>query len=89
MTDQKREQERRVIDAMPADWDKKPLSLAYEIMGFLQSIKDEGTEIDSGTNGITGDLWVTAQGVEYFISITRSAAQLSKEGKIIPGLGRA
>lgn len=82
------DRERKVIDMMPADWDKNPVSIAYELKGFLRSIKDEGTEIDSGTNGITGDLWVTIQGVEYFISITKSAGQLAKEGKIIPGLGR-
>ena len=75
---------KQVMDMMPADWDKKPLSLAYEIKGFLQSVKDEGTEIDSGTNGITGDLWVTVQGVEYFISIAKSAAQMAKEGKLSP-----
>lgn len=65
----KEEHIRAMQDVIPANWDKRPLGLAHEIRSFLESVKDEGTSIDSGTDGVTGDLWVTVQGVEYFINI--------------------
>jgi hypothetical protein len=68
-------------DVIPPEWDRKPLSLAHEIMGFLENVKDQGTNIDSGTNGEAGDLWVTIQGIEYYISIQKSGLQKAKEGK--------
>jgi len=82
---QKNEQIKGVVDmAAAAGWDTKPLSLAHEIMGFLEGVKDQGTSIDSGTNGTTGDLWVTIQGVEYFIQVGKSRGQLVKEGILPP-----
>lgn len=66
---------------LPPDWDARPLSLAHEISGFLESIKDEGTHIDSGTDGVQGDLWVKVQGVEYFVSVKRSQWQIVQDGK--------
>lgn len=78
MTDRE-ESARHLHDIIPPDWDRKPLSLAHEIRGFLDSVKDQGTEIDSGTDGISGDLWVTIQGIEYLITIKKSGAQLAKE----------
>lgn len=78
------ERMRQVMDMAPADWDRKPISLAYEIRGFLETVKDEGTSIDSGTDGTSGDLWVTIQGIEYFITMRKSNAQLAKEGKLLP-----
>lgn len=74
---------RWLLDSIPKDWDKKPILLAYEIRGFLDCIKDQGTEIDSGTDGISGDLWVTVQGIEYYINIRKSNNQLIKEGKSV------
>ena len=71
---------RTLIDIIPAHWDRKPLGLAHEIRGFLMSIRDEGSSIDSGGGDGTGDLWVTVQGVEYFIAIRKSNLQLKKEG---------
>jgi hypothetical protein len=68
-----------LMESLPVNWDKAPVLLAHEIRGFLGSIKDEGTEIDSGTNGTSGDLWVTIQGVEWFINIRKSNNQLKKE----------
>jgi hypothetical protein len=71
-------------DVIPPEWDRKPLSIAHEIRTFLDSVKDQGTEIDSGTDGVCGDLWVTIQGIEYIISVKKSNAQLAKEGKLPP-----
>ena len=47
----------------------------------MTSVKDEGTAIDSGSGDGCADLWVTVQGVEYFISIRKSNNQLAREGK--------
>jgi hypothetical protein len=78
------ERMRRVMDLIPADWDRKPVSLIYEIRGFLENVKDQGTSMDSGTDGTCGDLWVTIQGIEYFITVKKSNAQLAKEGMLAP-----
>lgn len=80
----KQERERIVLDSMPPGWDRRLISLAYEIRGFLDSVKDAGTFIDSGTDGNSGDLWVTIQGVEYFVTIRKSNRQLTREGKLLP-----
>lgn len=72
----------RMMDAIPSEWDRAPISLALEIRGFLQNVKDEGSQIDSGTDGICGDLWVTVQGIEYLVTVKKSNAQLAKEGKL-------
>jgi hypothetical protein len=74
-------------DMMPADWDRKPLALAHEIRNFLSSVKDQGTEIDSGTDGMSGDLWVKIGGVEWYINIRKSNGQLLKEGHSRESLG--
>jgi hypothetical protein len=75
---------RAMNDMIPSDWDRKPLGIAHEIRGFLASVKDQGTEIDSGMDATSGDLWVTIQGVEFFITIRRSNKQLKKDGKLLP-----
>lgn len=69
---------------MPAEWDGRAFGLAGEIRGFLASIKDQGTAIDSGGGDGTGDLWVTIDGVEYFISVRKSNKQLHREGRPLP-----
>lgn len=61
-----------VIKTMPESWDKRPVSLALEIRSFLESVKDEGTHIDSGTDGVTGDLWVKVGGVEYTVTVFKT-----------------
>ena len=48
------------------------LSLSSELENFLQTVKDEGTEIDSGTDFRSRDLWVTVGGVEWRINIRRN-----------------
>lgn len=75
---------RQVMDMIPSDWDRKPISLIYEIRGFLENVKDQGSSMDSGSDGTCGDLWVTIQGIEYLITVKKSNAQLAKEGKLPP-----
>lgn len=70
---------RKVADMLPAEWDRRPISLAGEIRSFLQSVKDHGTEIDSGSGNGNADLWVTVQGVEYYINVRPSNAQTARD----------
>lgn len=63
-----------IMKILPEGWDKRPLSLASEIRSFLESVKDEGTSIDSGTDGVTGDLWVTVQGVSYTVCVFKTGS---------------
>jgi hypothetical protein len=53
--------------------DKRPdllaLSLRNELIQMLQSIKDEGSEIDTGGGGGSEDMWVTVGGVEFVIQV--------------------
>jgi len=51
--------------------DMRLLSLAKEIAAFLEAVKDEGSPIDSGTDGTSADLSVFVQGVEYWINIKK------------------
>lgn len=62
----------QMMQLAPDNWDKKPLGLASELRSYLEAVKDEGTAIDSGGGDEMGDLWVTVQGVEYFIAIRPS-----------------
>ena len=45
------------------------LSLSKELRNFLETVKDEGTDIDAGTDFRSRDLWVTVGGVEWRINI--------------------
>lgn len=81
MDENSNERMRHLHEMIPDSWDKRQISLAHEIMTFLENIKDQGTHIDSGTDGVCGDLWVKIQGIEYFINIRKSNAQIAKEGK--------
>ena len=81
------ERARWLMDSLPDDWERALILLAHEMRAFLQSIKDEGTSIDSGTDGRSGDLWLTIQGVEWYINIRKSNNQLLKEGKTREELG--
>lgn len=61
-----------VANMLPSSWDRKPFSLATEVREFLQTVKDEGTNIDSGCGDGFADLWVTMGGIEYYIAIKPS-----------------
>lgn len=78
------ERHRHVAGVLPEHWDRRPFALASEIREFLATVKDAGTEIDSGGMDGTGDLWVTVQGVEYFVSVRRSNKQLVADGVLLP-----
>jgi len=54
-------------------------SVAHEIMTFLEGVKDQGTEIDTGSGMDESDLWVKIGGIEWFITIKKSNAQKAKE----------
>lgn len=75
------------MEQLPSYWGNAPILLAHEISDFLQSVKDEGSNIDSGTDGESGDLWIVIQGVEWYINIRKSNKQLLKEGKSRGELG--
>lgn len=79
MVEYRKELIKQMTDVLPSEWDTRPISLAEEIAVFLDTIKDVGTGIDSGTDGQSGDLWVTVQGIEYFITIRKSNKQLAEE----------
>lgn len=72
-------QVRIIHDMLPAEWDSGPLSLAHEIRNLLKPVADEGTGIDSGGGDGMADLWVTIGGIEYLITIKRSANIQSSE----------
>ncbi len=54
-------------------------TVAHEIAALLRSIKDEGTEIDTGAGMGSADLWITIAGVEWFITVRKSNNQRAKE----------
>ena len=68
----KEERVRVLMSLVPEDWDSAPLTLAHEISRLLGSLKDEGTAIDSGGGDGRANLWVTVDGVEYYLTICRS-----------------
>ena len=77
----------RVVEDLVAGlsgWDRGPLSLIHELREMLKSIIDHGTEIDSGGGDGMADLWAKVQGIEYYMTVRRSNAQLMKDGKPIP-----
>lgn len=57
----------------------QPVTIAHEIAQLLRSIKDEGTEIDTGSGMGGADLWITSGGVEWFITVRKSDYQIAKE----------
>lgn len=65
----------------PVEWDNRPASLASEIREFLKTVRDQGTPIDSGGGDGCADLWVTVQGVEYYITVQKSRKQVISEGR--------
>jgi hypothetical protein len=62
-------------------WDRGALSVAGEIRAFLLSnVADAGTGVDSGCGNGNADLWVTVDGVEYYIHIRLSNAEKLTRG---------
>jgi hypothetical protein len=54
-------------------------SLRDEIRELLTCVRDNGTSADGGGGMGRADLWATVQGVEYFITVQKSNAQLRRE----------
>ena len=55
------------------------LTVRDEIRDLLESIKDEGTEIDGGAGLGSADLWIKIGGKEFYLTIgeSKSTAQAS------------
>lgn len=47
---------------------------------FLEKEADSGHGVDAGYGMGRTDYWVTIDGIEYFIEVKKSNAQLKKEG---------
>lgn len=69
-----------VARMLPEEWDRRPFSVATELRTLLATIKDEGTTIDSSSGDGHADLWVTVDGIEYYITVQRSNLQLKRQG---------
>lgn len=61
------------------DYPRDAASLRDEISELLNSVRDHGISSDTGGGMGQADLWVTVQGVEYFITIRKSNNQLRRE----------
>ena len=44
-------------------------SLRNEIRQFLETVKDQDTDIDAGSGASEGDLYVTVQGLEFRVTV--------------------
>jgi len=55
------------------------IGLRDEIREALKTICDHGTGIDTGGGMEGADLWVHVQGIEYYIQIRKSTAQILKD----------
>lgn len=66
----------------PNGWDMGPATFRDELRELLRgTIADTGTHLDSGGGDGQADLWVTCGGVEFFITVQRSGAQLARDKK--------
>lgn len=52
-----------------------------KVRAALETVKDEGTEIDSGSGMGSVDFWVTIDGREYFVEIKPSKKQLARDAQ--------
>ena len=71
---------RRMMSVAPPGWDPSAGVLAQEIRRLLGSVSDVGTTVESGVADGQGHLWVTVDGVQFFIQVSKSKAQRAKEG---------
>ncbi len=55
-----------------------PKALPDAMRSWLETMKDDGTEIDSGGGLGSRDFWVKIDGVEYFVSVRWSNAERMK-----------
>lgn len=52
-----------------------------KIHAALKTIRDRNTVIDTGRGMGSADFWMKINGVEYFISVRRSEAQIAKDSQ--------
>lgn len=57
-----------------------PQRLLFSLKRFLRALCDSGQEVIAGEGLDEGHFWVLSDGVEYFVSIRKSARQLLKDG---------
>lgn len=58
------------MSEVPQTWDNRAGTIASEIRGFLKTIVDEGSAIDSGMGDNLAELWPHIDGIEYHVVIT-------------------
>jgi hypothetical protein len=80
MTDKGKRRRETVARMLPKQWERRPYTLATELREVLQPLADQGRTIDTGAGDNRGDLWVTIDGVEYYITVQISKRQLQAEG---------
>ena len=72
------DREKTIKETMPMHWDKGPYSIACELKDMMQGMIDAGSGIDTGVCEDTAHLWATIDGVEYFIELKQSNAEIIK-----------
>lgn len=51
-----------------------------ELRSMIQSaMADEGSAVDSESGNGEGDLWFTVDGIEYYLTVRKSNAQIARE----------
>ncbi len=79
MTDEDDRKRDMMGGMIPTEWDMKPVGLAHEISRLLDGVKDEGTAVDTGTGDGSANLWITVDGIEFYLTIRRSNNQLKRD----------
>lgn len=67
------------MDIGRLDYPRDAAGLRDEISELLNSVRDHGTSSDTGGGMAQADLWVTVQGIEYFITVKKSNNQKHRE----------
>jgi hypothetical protein len=60
---------RALLDAIPAGWDLRPITLVQEIRTLIKPLTDEGSSMDTGTANGEADMWFTVGGAEFLMTI--------------------
>ena len=69
-------------DAAPRHWDMGPATFRDELREVLRAtLADAGASMDTGGGDGEADLWVTCCGVEFFVTVKKSGAQLAREAR--------
>jgi hypothetical protein len=68
-----REAPDEIVDLAPSDWDTRPLRFVARLKDLLAGIADG--EIDTGGGDGSADLWVSVDGIEFYINVRPSKTQ--------------